>query len=191
MRYPTLAAVALFLATLPTGCAIKIAPSTQTHMAALATQREFALAYARAAKTAGVATPEQQKTLSGDYLPAATAVNNFANSFASQVRQTSPWQTIDAARVDPAAAEAAEKTEAFVRSASAVVDVPRTQDFGATALAIAAAIETAQGIAERVQSWWQNESERQRKPFLDAAAGLKMPIWPEITPLEVTNGEAK
>lgn len=167
------------------GCTIKLAPSTQMKMAELATQREFAIAYAQAVKTPKVATAAEQQALAGAYMSAAGQVNTFVNNFTLQVQQTQPGQTIDASRVDDSAGTATRSLEAFIAQARAIAEAPRPSDFGATAVAIAAAIKIAFEIAAQAEAWWQAYSERQRTPFIQAGNKLKMDIWQKIEPLQV------
>lgn len=175
----------LGFAALLSGCTIKIAPSTQSKMANLSTQRTFALAYASAVKTPGVVSAADQATLATKYLAAAGLTNTFVNTYTLQVNQTSPGGTIAPDRIDGPADAAATALQNFVNDARAKVEVPRVADFAATAAAIALALRTAQELATQLTAWWNAEAERQRKPWIDYGKQLEMPIWPSIPPVDV------
>ena len=183
MRYATL--LACLFAALLSGCNIKIAPSTQSHMAELATQRELAIAYARAAKTPGVLDSSKQSELSALYLEAARKTNQFANMFVLEVQNTSFNHTIEPSRVDASASAAAASLGTFVDRASRLVDASNAADITSTMIAIGVALTAAQELATKLQAWWTAEEERQRAPFIRYGESLKMPIWPDITALKV------
>jgi hypothetical protein len=159
-------------------------------MAELATERELAIAYARAAKTPGVLDSSKQSDLSTLYLEAARNTNQFANLFVLEVQNTSLNHTIEPSRVDASASAAAESLRTFVNTANTAIrdqneNIARPADITSTMLAISVAITAAQELGAKLQAWWTAEEQRQRAPFIRYGESLKMPIWPDITALEV------